>query len=270
MDYLNKALDFFKDFSIIKFLPAVIIVVVGIILVHILMKIYDKSTAKSNADQSIFKFFRGLIRILLYIIVLLIAASSLGIDVSALIALLSVATLAVSLAVQGTLSNLAGGIMLLTAKPFKVGDYIEAGSHTGTVTGTSLVYTKLLTVDNKEVSIPNSDLAAARIVNYSALEKRRVDLTFKASYDYSIDDVKAVLAKAAENTSCVLKEDPIFVAVSKYCESDIEYVLRAYVKTADYWNGYFGITENVKRAYDTYGISFTYPHLNLHLPDGKR
>ena len=270
MDYLNNLLDSLKNFSISKFLPAIIIVVVGIVLVHILMKIYDKTTAKSKADQAIFRFFRGLIRILLILIVILIAASSLGIDVSALIAILSVLTLAISLAVQGTLSNIAGGIMLLTSKPFKAGDFIEAGSHIGTVIGTSLVYTKLLTIDNREISIPNSDLAASRITNYSALDKRRVDLTFTAAYDFAIDDVKAVLAKAAENTACVLKEEPIFVAVNKYRESDIEYVLRAYVKTPDYWDGYFGITENVKRAYDTYGISVTYPHLNLHLPDGRK
>ncbi len=269
MDFFDNLLDKLKNFSISKALPTIIIVVVGFVLVYVLMKIYDKAMAKSKADQAIFRFFRGLVRALLIIIVILIAASSLGVDVSALIAILSVLTLAISLAVQGTLSNLAGGIMLLTAKPFKVGDLIESGDHLGTVVGTSLVYTKLLTVDNREISIPNSDLAAARITNYSAMDKRRVDLTFTASYDYAIDDVKAVLAKAAENTPCVIKEEPIFAAVNKYRESDIEYVLRAYVKPSEYWDGYFGITENVKRAYETYGISVTYPHLNLHLPDGN-
>ena len=195
----------------------------------------------------------------MWALIFLIVAGSLGIDVSSMIALLSVASLAVTLAVQGALSNLAGGIMLLSTHPFRVGDFVEVGTVSGTVQEIGMTYTTLVTPDQKEIFVPNSEVAAAKIINYTA-----VDLTFTASYDDAAETVKAALLKAADLPQ-VYKDPAPFAAVNRYGDSAIEYVLRVWTSAADYWDVYFGIVENVRTRFEEAGISMTYPHLNVHL-----
>ena len=266
---INKILDFIKSLSFSKILPALLILVIGYALVQAIMKIYDKASQKSKLDQSLFKFLRAIIKILLLILVVLIAASALGIDVSSLIAVLSVLSLGISLAVQGSLANVAGGIMILTSHPFKIGDYIDAGNTSGTVKEIGIAYTTLTTPDNKVIFVPNSDISADRIVNYSALSKRRVDFSFGASYNDDPDKVKEIIYKVCEEHKLVLKEDGIFVRTKNYRESDIEYVARVWAKNEDYWTVYFDILENVKKAYDENGISMAYPHVDINIIEKK-
>lgn len=255
---------FFSSLTLEKLPPAIITFVIAYAASRVVLKVADKLFARSKLEKTIEKFLRSALRILMWALIFLIVAGSLGIDVSSMIALLSVASLAISLAVQGALSNLAGGLMLLSTRPFRVGDFVEVGTVSGTVQEIGMTYTTLATPDQKEIFVPNSEVAATKIINYTAVTDRRVDLTFTASYDDATDTVKAALLKAADLPQ-VHKDPAPFVAVNRYGDSSIEYVLRVWTSATDYWDAYFTIVENVRMRFDEAGISMTYPHLNVHL-----
>ncbi len=160
-----------------------LLILAGVVVIRVLLRIVDRMLSRSQNLGSVGGYIRSVVRIALWFLLVLVVADSLGIPVASMIALLSVAGLAISLALQNTLSNLAGGIMILVSKPFEVGDYVEADGVGGTVISIGLAYSTLATVDNKEIFIPNSQVAAAKIINYTKLGKRRVELTFSASYD---------------------------------------------------------------------------------------
>jgi len=261
---MEKFLSMVQNLTLSKLIPCLVVLVVGFSAIKILSKLFEKGLARSKLDKNIHGFLKTLFRLLLTFLVILIAASSLGIDVSSLIAVLSVASLAVSLAVQDSLANLAGGIMILATHPFSVGDWVELGGNSGSVIEVGLSHTTLRTADNKIVFVPNKDVAASRITNYSQEDTRRVDLTFTASYDSQTDAVIAALTEAA-SVSTILPEKEVFVRVKTYKESDIEYVVRVWTKNADYWDTWFAITENVKKVFDRDGIAMTYPHTIVHL-----
>lgn len=254
------------SFTAAKLLPAALVLVVCLLAVKFICGIFDGFLEKSPIERSLHTFLRSAVRTALYFLTILIVADKLGIPMTSLIALLSVFGLAVSLAVQGTLSNLAGGIMLLLSQPFKVGDYVEAGSVSGTIEEIGLVYTKVVTSDNKVVFCPNSDISASRIVNYTAKSSRRVDITIGASYDCSSSSVKAAMAKAVHRFDADIVEgkEP-FIAVSAYKDSCIEYVLKVWVATERYWDVYYGITEALREEFDASSIEMTYPHMNIHI-----
>ena len=184
---------------------------------------------------------------------------------TSLIAVLSVLGLAITLAVQGSLSNLAGVIQVLVSKPFKADDYIEVGSVGGTVAEVGLVYTKLRTIDNKIISIPNGQISGEKIINYSTEERRRVDLTFNASYDSPLQQVTGVLRAVVAAHPMALAEPEPFVRVSAYQASSVEYTVRVWCATEDYWELYYDLLEQVRAAFDRNGIGLTYNHLNVHL-----
>ena len=189
-----------------------------------------------------------------------------GINVTSLIALLSVAGLAVSLALQNTLSNLAGGIMVLLSKPFEVGDFVESEGITGTVAGVDLAYTTIVTVDNKEVFVPNSHISAAKIINYNRLGKRRVDLNFTASYDAPTATVKKAIQEVVDAQSSMILTDPApVVLLSAYLNSSIQYTVRVWVDAADYWTVYGNINEGVRESFARNNVEMTYDHVNVHL-----
>lgn len=255
---------FFSSLTLAKLPPAIITFIIAYAASRVVLKVADKLFTRSRMEKTIEKFLRSALRILMWALIFLIVAGSLGIDVSSMIALLSVASLAVTLAVQGALSNLAGGIMLLSTHPFRVGDFVEVGTVSGTVQEIGMTYTTLVTPDQKEIFVPNSEVASAKIINYTAVTNRRVDLTFTASYADAAETVKAALLKAADLPQ-VQKDPAPFAAVNRYGDSAIEYVLRVWTSAADYWDVYFGIVENVRTRFEEAGISMTYPHLNVHL-----
>ena len=236
---------FFSSLTLEKLPPAILTFAIAYAASRVVLKVADKLFSRSKLEKTIEKFLRSALRILMWALIFLIVAGSLGIDVSSMIALLSVASLAVSLAVQGALSNLAGGIMLLSTHPFRVGDFVEVTTVSGTVQEIGMTYTTLVTPDQKEIFVPNSEIAAAKIINYTAVTNRRVDLTFTASYDDAAETVKAALLKAADLPQ-VQKEPAPFAAVNRYGDSAIEYVLRVWTTAADYWDVYFAIVENVR------------------------
>jgi len=253
------------NFTLSAILRAVIIFLVCIIAVKVLMRVFNKLILKMNVDKSLHAFIRTTVKILLYFVAVIIVADSLGIPITSLIAVLSVAGLALSLAIQGVLSNIAGGIMVLSSKPFGVGDYIEAGGVGGTVKEIGLAYTKLATADNKLIYIPNSDISASQIVNYSANDARRIEIKIGASYDDSIEDVKKALNEVIANNDVLEEPAKPFVNVSAYQDSYIEYVVRVWVENAKYWDVHFKMLEDIKASFDKNKITMTYNHLNVHM-----
>ena len=253
-------------FTVAKLLPAALVLVVCLVAVRLICNIFDKFLEKSPVERSLHSFLRSAVKSALYFFTAMIVADKLGIPMTSLIALLSVFGLAVSLAVQGTLSNLASGIMILISKPFKVGDFVEAGSVSGVAEEIGLIYTKIVTVDNKVVFCPNSDISGSRIINYTAKGSRRVDITVGASYDCAVKDVKNAIAKSISrfNSDLIEGQKP-FITVSEYKDSCIEYLLRVWVPTNRYWDVYFGLTEALKEDFHSAGIEMTYPHMNVHI-----
>lgn len=246
-------------------LTALITLVVCLIVTRVLLGILNKFLKRSGIEKTLHSFIRSIARILLYFLTVLIVVGSLGIDVTSLVALFSVIGLALSLALQGTLSNLAGGIMLLVTKPFLVGDYVEIGSNGGTVQEVNLVYTKLNTFDNKRISIPNSEVSASRITNYTTEGNRRVDLTVSASYQAPVEAVKQALQEAIDAQAYALAEPAPFARISRYGDSAIEYTVRVWCKNENYWEMYYDLLEEIKRSFDRNGIEMTYPHVNVHM-----
>ena len=199
-----------------------------------------------------------------YLLLALIVASSLNIDVTGVVALASVVTLAISLSLQNALTNVIGGFTLLSTHPFKSGDFVEVAGQAGTVSEVGIMYTKLITPDNKIVSIPNSAVVGAQIVNYTTAGTRRLDINVTASYDAPAEKVVQALLEAAKLEQ-VLPDPAPFAALTEYGDSAISYTLRVWVSAADYWDVNFAILRRVKEQFDANGIEMTYPHLNVHL-----
>lgn len=256
--------NFFQSLTLEKILPTLAVFVAGVVIVKLMLRLFEKLLSRSKLERAAYGMIRATMKVLLYFILILVVASQLGIDVSSLIAVLSVISLAITLAVQGALTNVVGGISLLTTHPFKAGDYVDIGVESGTVQEVGLAYTTLLTVDNKTVHIPNGVASSARIVNYSTAATRRVDLKVSASYDCATEDVKAALLQAANVPTALFTPAP-FAAVDSYGDSAITYILRTWTNTEDYWTTYFAINENIRAEFDKAGIAMTYPHLNVHL-----
>ncbi len=255
---------FFVSLSWQKLLPVVLILVVGFLVVKLLLKLFDKALSRSKLDKTMFTLLRAVMRVLLYAIVILIAAGSLGIDVTSLVAVLSVASLAISLAVQNVLTNLVGGVTLLASHPFRVGDSVQIGADSGIVKEIGLHYTKINTFDGELICIPNSETASCRIYNFSVEGKRRIKITASASYDAQIDKVRAALLEAAVHPK-VLQEPKPQVFVSEYADSSVEYLLTLWVEAGNYGEVKFAVTEAIKRKFDEQGITIPYPQMDVHM-----
>ena len=243
---------------------ALILLVIGVLAIRIIGKVLKKALEKSKLEKAAHVLITSLASTALYILLGLTVASSLGIDVTSIVALASVLTLALSLALQNMVANIIGGFTFLYTHPFHSGDYVEIAAQSGTVQEINMTYTKLTTPDNKVISIPNSAVVAAQIVNYSTQETRRVDIAVSASYDVPTQKVIDALALAGTVDNVLLDPAPQAV-ITAYGESAIQYSLRVWVKTADYWDVYFLVNQRVKQIFDEQNIAMTYPHLNVHL-----
>lgn len=247
-----------------KAVQTVLILVIGILAIRVVMKIIRVTLEKSRLEKAAHSLITSLASTAMYILLALIAASTLGIDVSSIVALASVLTLALSLALQNIVSNIIGGFTILYTHPFHSGDYVEIAGQGGTVKEINMTYTMLSTPDNKLISIPNSAVVAAQIVNYSAAPTRRVEVVVSASYDAPTQKVIDALVQAGTVDNVLLDPAPKAV-ISSYGESAITYSLRLWVKNPDYWDVYFQVNQRVKTIFDEQGIAMTYPHLNVHL-----
>ena len=248
-----------------KIFSAVIAAVVCLIVIKILLKVLDRAQKRSRLDPSLQALLRNLLQGGLWFVAAIIVLGCLDIEVTSLVAVLSVVGLAFSLALQNFLSNVAGGMQLLASHPFKPGDFVEAGGCSGTVTDIGMFYTKLATPDNKLVQLPNSSIVSANIINYSAQPTRRVEVTVSASYDAPTEQVIAVLKRMAEDHPLTLADPEPVVHVDDYGDHGIRYLVRVWCATADYWTVYFDLMDGMKPAFDAAGVEMTYPHVNVHM-----
>lgn len=252
-----------------KVVHVLLLALVGVVVIRVILKLLDKVLARSKSLKSLRRYIRSVAKIAMSFILVLMLAEDVGIHTTSLVAMLSVAGLAVSLALQNTLSNVAGGIMLLATTPFQVGNYVEADGVSGTVRAIDLSYTTIVTLDGKEIFVPNSQLAGTKIINYTALGRRRVDLNFTASYDAPTATVKKAIGEVLESIPQVLADPAPEIYISDYQASSIQYIVRAWTAAADYWTVYYAIQEGVRDAFDRHGVEMTYDHLNVHILDRK-
>lgn len=261
---VGEALDK-ADLSLEKILYAAVILAVGIILIRVFLLGVSRMLNRSKLDAHVKNILQGALRFALGLVLAITVLGYLNVEVSSFVALLSVAALAVSFALQNLLSNVAGGMLLLSTKPFAVGDFIEAAGVMGTVAETGVFYTKLKAIDNKIIQIPNSELSQGKITNYSAEENRRIDLKISASYDAPYEKVKScILRVVCEHPKTFATPEPM-VRVNNFGESAIEYIIRVWCANQDYWDIYFDLLEGIKTAFDRDGIEITYNHLNVHI-----
>lgn len=246
-----------------KILAAAVVLIVGCILIKYVMKLVKKAKGLAKLDATVANFAMNFIKALLYVVLVVIVISILGIPIASVVTVLASAGVAIGLALQGALSNIAGGIMIVVFKPFKLGDYVEAAGQSGTVTNISLFYTTLLTLDNKRVTIPNSAITGGSVVDYSAEDTRRVDLAFKAPYGTDIDLVRGTLLGVAESLPQTLKDPEPFVRLSDHKDSALEFTVRVWCKSDDYWDVYFDLIEKANRAFKEKGIEVPVPRMNV-------
>lgn len=252
-----------------KILLAIAIFVIGKFLARVISTLLGKAALKSTKDEMLQSFISSISYFLLLLIVVIAALSQLGINTSSLVALIGAAGLAIGLSLQNSLQNFAAGVMLLIFKPFRKGDLIETGGMTGTVEQMGLLVLELRTGDNKTVLIPNGKVFSDSIVNYSANDVRRIDFTFDISYESNLKEAKEIVSHLLENNALVLKDPAFVVAVGALSAHSVQLVVRPWVKTADYWTAYWGITEMVKLEFDKAGIEIPCNQMNLHLADSK-
>lgn len=254
-----------QDLTLGSLLRVAVIVLVGWLVIRLLMGMVDRMLDRSKSVAAIKTYIHTGVNMFLWVLLALMLAGTLDVDVTSIIAVLSVAGLAVSMALQNTLSNLAGGLMLLVTKPFSPGDYVEADGVSGTISAVNMSYTTFITPDNKEIFVPNSQLSAAKIINYNRLGKRRMDLKFTASYDAPTQRVRAAIQEVLDATPGILDDPAPAVYLSEYQSSSIEYLVRLWTLSADYWDVYYALLEGVREAFAHHGVEMTYDHLNVHI-----
>jgi small conductance mechanosensitive channel len=261
---MEKFLEYVRMVTSSRLFVFAMILIVGVLAIKIILRIINKAMEKSKLEKAAHGLIRSVARIFMYLLLGLIAASSLGIDVTGVIALASVFTLALSLSVQNALTNLIGGFTLLHTKPFAAGDYVEVAGEAGTVSEIGMSYTKLITPDNKITYIPNSAVVSADITNYTVTGTRRLDVNISAAYSTPTQTVLEALKEAA-NVPGVLEDPAVFTALTGYGEHAINYTVRVWTKTEDYWDVHFAIHERIREIFVERGVAMTYPHLNVHL-----
>ena len=249
----------------INVISAIVIFFVGKWIVNLVVKGLMKAMQKGDMDITLRRFVSNLARMLLMLFVIIAAIHQLGIQTASLIALLGAAGLAVGLALQGSLSNFAAGVLIVLFRPYKVGDWIEGGGVSGAVEEVQILTTVLKTGDNKRVIIPNSQIMGTTITNYSANETRRVDLVVGVSYSDDRDKVRKELESLVAADDRILADPAVTIAVSELADSSVNFVLRPWVKTADYWGVYFDLTEAIKKRFDEVGISIPFPQQDVYI-----
>ncbi len=263
-DYLGTAYEFIVAYGL-KVVVSIVILIIGFWIIRRVVKISGRLMEKRDVNVSLRGFLKSLFGILLKILLLISIAEMVGIKTTSFIAILGAAGLAVGLALQGTLANFAGGVMILLFKPFKVGDLVESQGHLGVVKEIHIFVTILLTPENKTVILPNSAVSSNDIVNYTTEGVIRVDLTFGISYESNIKDAKNILLGILTNHPKVLTEPAPFVGVAELADSSVNLAVRPYAKPTDYWDVYFSVYEEGKLALDAAGVTIPFPQMDVHM-----
>ena len=273
----NEILEAFDTTAIVEWLEtdgldfainvaaAIAIFLIGRIVIRFIVSGIRKAMRKAEVEQTLEAFICNLVRIALLIVVVIAAIGQVGIETTSFIAVFGAAGLAVGLALQGSLSNFAAGVLIVLFRPYKVGDFIEGAGVNGTVEVVQILTTVLKTPDNKQVIVPNSQIMGSVITNYSANDTRRVDLVVGVSYSDDLDKVRKTLEELVTSDERVLENPAHTIAVSELGDNSVNFVVRPWVKTSDYWAVHFGLTEAIKKRFDEQGISFPFPQRDVHL-----
>lgn len=248
-----------------KLLFAVITLVIGLWGIRIILRGFKRTMQRSQLDASLEKFLASLVSIILKILLVISVVSMLGVETTSFIAILGAAGLAVGLALQGSLANFAGGVLILLFKPYKVGDFVDAQGVMGTVTEIQVFNTVLKTPDNKTIIVPNGAISNGTITNFSTEATRRVDMTFGIGYSDDIDKAKTVLNQLIENEDRILNDPAPVVVLSALADSSVNFTVRAWCNAGDYWGIYFDMQEKVKKAFDENGVSIPFPQRDIHV-----
>lgn len=265
-EFWSRVINFCITYSI-KLLVAAAVLIIGFRLANFFVGRLRKGKLSEKLDHTVSSFLLNALAIGLKLLLVVTAIGILGVPMSSVVALLAAAGAAIGLALQGALANLAGGIMLMINKPFRLDDYIEVKEVSGTVVSITMFYTVLQTPDNKSISLPNGEVMNSTVINYSANDLRRVDLLFNVSYDSDIDRVREVLSSVASGHPLVCKDPAVAVYLKEQGESALVFSLRAWCKKEDYWTIYFDLNEAVKKAFDRVGIDIPFPQMDVHVKE---
>ncbi|MDU1004139.1 MAG: mechanosensitive ion channel [Clostridium butyricum] len=268
MKIYEQALEKFYEWlstSGLKIVIGLLLVWIGFKIITRVIKAANKVMEKRNVDVTLASFLDGFMNICLKLLLVLMIMNYVGLSTSGIIALLGSAGIAVGLALKESLSNFAGGVIILFIRPFNVGDYIEGAGESGKVDKIGIFYTHMSTVDNKQILVPNGTLANGIVRNYTAQEMRRVDLTFCVGYDQDIRVVKNAIFSVINKEELILNEPEPFVAVSELADSSVNFITRVWTETDNYWKVYYSLLENVKIKFDEENISIPYPQMSIHV-----
>lgn len=264
MDIGKRLIVFLKEFAP-KLLIGIVILIVGLVLVKIVMRFIIRGLKKSKIDPAAHAILEKLIKFGLYLLVIIMFCDSIGINITMFVAVLSVLGLAISLAVKDSLSNFASGIIIVFSRPFTIGDFIEAEGVSGSVVEIGLIYTKLNTIDNKQIYIPNGELSSSKIINYSAEDKRRVDIKFSISYSDDAHLAKQLLLNLIENHSLALNDPAPLVRVLEYADSSVNIICRVWANSSDYWDLYYDLIEQGRDVLEENNMTIPFNQLDVHI-----
>lgn len=263
-EYISIAADFASDYGL-KVIAALLIFLIGKWIAKRIQAITITLMQKKKVDETLISFIESIVYIMLMMLVVLSSLSALGVETTSFAAILAAAGLAIGLALQGTLGNVGSGVLLISFRPFKVGDFVTVGGETGTVAGISIFATTLHTLDNKVIIVPNAAVSGGNITNFSTKEIRRIDLKFGIGYGDDLKLAKKVLEDIMNADDRVLSDPAPFVGVLELGDSSVNFVFRPWVRSEDYWDVYFDMNEKVKLTFDEKGISIPYPQMDIHL-----
>ncbi len=268
MGFVDTLIEKIYDFVItygFRLVAAILIIIIGFKLSKVFVNAYKKSKLYSRVDPTVGSFGKSCLSILIKAVAIISGAAILGVPMSSVVAAVTSAGLALGLALQGGLSNIAGGFIILVFKPFAVGDFITFGAYSGKVKSINLFYTKLITTDNRQIMIPNSAVTNDVLIDDTALPTRRVDSVFSVSYKSDIDEVKRVILDTVGKDEQIFKDPAPEVLLDKHDQSSVNFICRVYCNTEDYWAVKYRLNENVKKAFDENGIEIPYPQLDVHI-----
>ncbi len=248
-----------------KLLAAILVLIIGTIFIKLLMKLLRKKKLGKHGDPTVHRFVLNLVKTALYIVLAVTVVAILGVPMASMVALIASAGVAIGLALQGSLSNLAGGIMILIFRPFKLDDFIDAAGTSGTVVDIGIFYTTLRTPDNKSVTIPNGSLMNDTVTNFSVHDKRRVDFTFNAAYGSDVEKIKEILLDESAKHELVLKDPAPFARLSKQSEHSLTFTLRVWAESANYWTVNFDLLEAINNRFAAEGIEIPFNQVDVHV-----
>lgn len=266
--YFDKIINFGFEYGP-KLIGAILVLIIGLWITKLITRGVGRALSKRKISESLVPFIRNLTNITLKILVIITVMGMIGIQMTSFIAVLGAAGLAIGIALSGTLQNFAGGVIILIFRPFKIGNFIEAQGHMGTVKEINIFTTILNTVDNKRIIIPNGPLSTGSLTNFSAEPLRRVDWKFGIAYDDNVEDFKKAINDFIAEDTRILKEPACFIGLSELGDSSVNFAVRAWVNSADYWNVFFEMNEKVYKRFGDYKLNIPFPQMDIHIHDKK-